>query len=42
MVQENKSLKQIIRHRIEKLEKLKLSGIEPYPHNFNPADSSGE
>ena len=40
MVQENKSLKQIIRHRIEKLEKLKLSGIEPYPHNFNPADSS--
>ena len=40
MVQQNKSLKQIINHRIEKLEKLKSDGIEPFPHNFNPTNTS--
>ena len=40
MVQKNKSLKQIINHRIEKLEKLKSDGIEPFPHNFNPTNTS--
>ncbi len=40
MPQQNKSLKQIINHRIQKLEKLKTDGINPFPHNFNPTENS--
>ncbi|MBJ12535.1 MAG: lysine--tRNA ligase [Candidatus Marinimicrobia bacterium] len=42
MKQQNKSLKQIINHRIEKLKKLKSDGIDPYPPNFNPTNNSDE
>ena len=40
MSKENKSLKQIINHRIEKLEKLRSDGVDPFPHNFNPTNTS--
>ncbi len=35
MSSDNKSLNQIIQHRIEKLNKIKQGGVNPYPHNFN-------
>ena len=35
MSSDNKSLNQIIEHRIEKLNKIKQGGVNPYPHNFN-------
>ena len=31
---EQKSLKQIIDYRIEKINQLRDNGIEPYPYNF--------
>ena len=40
MSKENKSLKQIINHRIEKLKKLRSDGVDPFPHNFNPNNTS--
>jgi len=32
------NLKQIINHRLEKIKKIRESGIEPYPHNFKKSD----
>ena len=40
MSDSNKSLKQIIDFRIEKLEKIKSKGIDPFPQKFNPSDFS--
>ena len=40
MSESNKSLKQIIDFRIEKLEKIKSKGIDPFPQKFNPSDFS--
>jgi len=34
---ENKSLQQIISHRLEKLEKIIKSGINPFPYNYTPS-----
>ena len=42
MSEENKSLKQIINHRIDKLNKLKQMGFEPFPHNYSPTHKSIE
>ena len=42
MSEENKSLKQIINHRIDKLNKLKQMGFEPFPHNYAPTHKSVE
>ena len=38
---ENKkiSLKQIIAHRLDKLNEIKSSGIDPFPHSFNVKDN---
>ena len=35
---EQKNLQEIIKFRIEKLEKIKDSGINPYAYNFNKKD----
>ena len=40
MAQGKKSLEQIINYRIEKLEKIREKGIEPYPHSFKPSHKS--
>ena len=40
MSDSNKSLKQIIDYRIEKLEKIKSKGIDPFPQKFNTSDFS--
>ena len=32
------NLKQIINHRLEKIKKIRESGIEPFPHNFKKSD----
>ena len=42
MFEENKSLKQIINHRKEKLNKLREMGIEPFPHKYEPTHKSIE
>ena len=42
MSEENKSLKQIINHRIDKLNKLKHMGFDPFPHNYSPTHKSLE
>ncbi len=42
MFEENKSLKQIIIHRIEKLNKLREMGFEPFPHKYEPTHKSTE
>ena len=42
MSEENKSLSQIIDYRIEKLNKLREMGFEPFPHNFKPTHKSAE
>ena len=42
MSEQNKSLKQIINHRIEKLNKLKEMGFEPFPHKYEPTHKSVE
>ena len=34
MSSENNSLKQIIKHRLEKLNKIKDAGINPFPYNY--------
>lgn len=36
---ENKKIDELIKIRIEKLQKLKDSGVDPYPHNYNPNSS---
>ena len=42
MSMEKQSLKDIINFRLQKLEKLRESGIDPYPHNFKPLHNSKE
>ena len=42
MSEENKSLSQIINYRIEKLNKLKEMGFEPYPYNYERTHRSIE
>ena len=42
MSDENKSLKQIIDFRKEKLAKLREAGIEPYPHKYDPTHFSAD
>ena len=39
---EKQSLKEIINFRLQKLKKLRESGIDPYPHNFKPSNYSNE
>ena len=36
MSEEKKNLHEIMKFRIEKLESLKESGVDPYPHKFAP------
>ena len=36
---ENKKIDELIKIRIKKLQKLKDSGVDPYPHNYNPNSS---
>ena len=40
MTEEHKSLQQIIDFRIEKLQKLREAGINPYPHHYEPTHKS--
>ena len=40
MTEEYKSLQQIINFRIEKLQKLREAGINPYPHHYEPTHKS--
>ena len=42
MSEERRSLKDIIDFRMQKLVKLRESGLEPYPHNFSPTNKSME
>ena len=42
MSEENKSLSQIIGYRLDKLNKLRELGIEPFPHKFDPNHKSTE
>ena len=39
---EKQSLKEIINFRLQKLNKLRESGIDPYPHNFKRSNYSNE
>ena len=39
---EKQSLKEIINFRLQKLKKLRDSGIDPYPHNFKPTNYSNQ
>ena len=39
METEQKNLQEIIKFRLEKLEKIKDSGINPYAYNFNKKDA---
>ena len=40
MSQDQKSLKQIIDFRLEKLNKLREAGINPFPNKFDPTHKS--
>ena len=42
MSEEQRSLKDIINFRMQKLETLRESGLDPYPHNFTPTNNSVE
>ena len=42
MSEEQRSLKDIINFRIQKLETLRENGLDPYPHNFTPTNKSVE
>lgn len=42
MSSEKQSLKEIINFRLQKLKKLRESGIDPYPHNFKRSNYSSE
>ncbi|MBT3496708.1 MAG: lysine--tRNA ligase [Candidatus Marinimicrobia bacterium] len=42
MSEQQKSLQQIMDFRLEKLQKLKDAGVNPYPHQFKPTHSSQE
>ena len=39
---EKQNLKEIINFRLQKVKKLRESGIDPYPHNFKPSNYSNE
>ena len=39
---EKQNLKEIINFRLQKVKKLRESGIDPYPHNFKPSNYSYE
>ncbi len=39
---ENKSLKQIIANRLEKLEKIRELGVNPYPYEFNTTHTTSD
>ena len=41
METEQKNVQEIIKFRLEKLEKIKDSGINPYAYNFNKKDAIG-
>ena len=40
MIEKNSSMRQLIDIRLEKLNKLKELGIEPFPHKYNPTHKS--
>ena len=42
MPDKNNSIKQIIEFRLEKLNKLRELGVEPYPHKYEPSHKSTE
>ena len=42
MPDKNNSIKQIINFRVEKLNKLRELGVEPYPHKYEPSHKSIE
>ena len=42
MSTEKQSLKEIINFRMQKLERLRESGVDPFPHNFKPTNYSNE
>ena len=42
MIEKNNSIRQLIDFRLEKLNKLKKLGIDPYPHKYNPTHKSIE
>ena len=39
---EKQSLKEIINFRMQKLERLREAGVDPFPHNFKPTNYSNE
>ena len=39
---ENKSLKQILKARLEKLDKIRALGINPYPYEFKLTHSASD
>ena len=42
MSTEKQSLKEIINFRMQKLERLREAGVDPFPHNFKPTNYSNE
>jgi len=42
MSTEKQSLKEIINFRMQKLERLREDGVDPFPHNFKPTNYSNE
>ena len=42
MPTEKQSLKEIINFRMQKLERLREAGVDPFPHNFKPTNYSNE
>ena len=42
MPQENKSLKEVIKYRLEKLNKIKKFGINPFPYSYDASNSVTE
>ena len=39
---ENKSLRQIIANRLEKLDKMRELGVNPYPYEFNTTHKTSD
>ena len=42
MAESNKSLNQIIKHRLDKLNKVYDFGVDPYPQKFEPKHNNNE
>jgi len=40
MIEKNSNIRQLIDFRLEKLNRLKELGIEPFPHKYNPTHKS--